>query len=249
MSMNMDVLNVTISQLIQENFGYAAALDYYGINFQENEKQTLNMLCMARGISPEWIIERVQNQQIKHPDFRQWSIESIIRYLKVNHSFFTRFKLPYISKLIFETESEKFSNPQVGEDLKLIFPVFAEDFIKHIHEEEDTLFSYIHTLLEATRHIHNVADLLKTINHNSIQKLNLAHESHDDEMEGIRKLTNNFDADPVNDLYEFVIYQELKSFEQDLHLHAHIENYILFPKALKLENEVRWRIEQKIKLN
>ena len=83
----------------------------------------------------------------------------------------------------------------------------------------------------------------------SIQKYAIEHETHDDEMIGIREITDHYAITPQTSLHVKVLYAELKDFETELRTHAKVENDILFPKALALEKEVKWRFSQKIKLN
>ena len=55
----------------------------------------------------------------------------------------------------------------------------------------------------------------------------------------IAKLTNNY-IPPVDACNTYkVTFQTLKEFEQDLHRHIHLENNILFPKAERIEKELK----------
>jgi regulator of cell morphogenesis and NO signaling len=63
-------------------------------------------------------------------------------------------------------------------------------------------------------------------------------------MSGIRSLTDDYQMPADIDLFTFILYRELQDFEKQLKQHAIIENNLLFPKALRLENEVRWRLDQ-----
>jgi regulator of cell morphogenesis and NO signaling len=72
---------------------------------------------------------------------------------------------------------------------------------------------------------------------------------HDDEMEGIRKITKDYHLTADAPLHVKVIYSELIQFEKTLKVHARIENEILFPKAMALENEVKKKFFEKAKLN
>jgi regulator of cell morphogenesis and NO signaling len=74
---------------------------------------------------------------------------------------------------------------------------------------------------------------------NSLRNFAMEHEVHDDEMEGIRKITKDYHLTVNAPLHVKVIYTELKAFEKSLQIHARIENEILFPKALSLENKVK----------
>jgi len=84
---------------------------------------------------------------------------------------------------------------------------------------------------------------------NSLQRFAIEHEAHDDEMEGIRKITHDYYLSADAPLHIKVIYTELMQFEKNLQTHARIENEILFPKALALENSVKKSFLEKVKLN
>jgi regulator of cell morphogenesis and NO signaling len=64
------------------------------------------------------------------------------------------------------------------------------------------------------------------------------HQSAGDAMKSIRELSNNFST-PEDACNTFkALYSDLKEFEEDLHKHIHLENNILFPKSIKLEEEL-----------
>jgi regulator of cell morphogenesis and NO signaling len=84
----------------------------------------------------------------------------------------------------------------------------------------------------------------------SIQNLAIGHDIDDDEMQGIRKITNDYCLDTLdNNLHLRVVYAELQRFEKELCTHARIENEILFPKALMLEKEVKRMLKGKTRFN
>ena len=77
----------------------------------------------------------------------------------------------------------------------------------------------------------------------------MEHDVHDDEMRGIRTITKDYSLLPNTPLHVKVLYNELKDFEKSLITHARIENEILFPKAMALENKVKQLFFEKIKFN
>ena len=77
----------------------------------------------------------------------------------------------------------------------------------------------------------------------------MEHEAHDDEMNGIRKITRDYYLAPSAPLHVKVIYSELIDFEKSLKTHARIENEILFPKAMALENNVKQAFFARVKFN
>jgi len=133
--------------------------------------------------------------------------------------------------------------------LKVLFPLFLDDFIHHIYEEEDTLFKYIRILERASRGQFNPSQLYQLMEKNSLQKCAIEHETHDDEMQGIRRITKGYHLTADAPLHVKVIYTELIQFEKELKVHARVENEILFPKAMALENEVKKKFFEKSQLN
>src|SRR5690606_18655024 len=133
--------------------------------------------------------------------------------------------------------------------MRLMFPLFVDDFIHHIHEEENTLFRRIALLHQIERGEYNLIDALSLLDSSPISELAKEHEVHDDEMEGIRKLTSDYQLKAPAPVSIKVLYHELEEFEKELVIHAKIENDLLFPKAIELEKEVKRKLLSKIKLN
>lgn len=234
--------NKRIAQLVDENYVHAYVLFYFGIRFDEYSELTLEEICTKKGLKIEQVVRELESPtHLKETDLPliSYPIDLIIEYLKHSHFLYIKHKLPYIAKLVntFKAEQEDYS--LVERDLKLVFPLFVEDFIHHIYEEEDTLFRYIKALERASKGNYIPTKLYCLIEKHSVQKFAMEHEVHDDEMAGIRKITKEYQLQPEAPLQIKVIYNELKEFEKSLITHARIENEILFPKAMALERKVK----------
>ena len=158
----------------------------------------------------------------------------IIEYLKHTHHLFVKRRLPYLAKII-ESLNEKNEYQLICDDLKFIFPLFVEDFIHHIYEEEDNLFKYILKLEKFTDGKLVPGQIYYDMEKYSVRKYTNEHEIHDDEMKGIRAIAKGYETGPHTSLHINVVYSEMKAFERELKIHARIENEILFPKAIELE--------------
>ena len=248
-----------ISALVSRNYVYAAVLHYFGIDFYNHSHKTLAQTCRERGIDATILIkhleEAVHRNQTKSKIFNQnishYPVELIIDYLKNAHRIFMRRSLPYMAKLVNDCDSKGFEEQYkiVIEDLKIAFPLFAEDFIHHIFEEESSLFDYITLLDNAFYGKIPMTKVFYPMKEHSISRFLRQHQQDDDEMKGIRELTNNYKIDEETPLLIKVLYSELKDFETELKIHADVENRILLPKALKLELKLKQNIVEKSKLN
>ena len=176
-------------------------------------------------------------------------IDLLVEYLKHSHYLFVKKRLPYIGQLIDGLQGIHPRYTSLAQDLKSVYPLFVEDFVRHIYEEEDTFFTYIGRLLNFIRSEKPVSSVLYIMNKFSVNDFALDHEIHDNEMDGFRQFTNNYSYCEQADLHIKVLYSELERFEKDLLKHAKIENEILFPKALQLERQVKFRFHELSKLN
>src|SRR5688572_26770581 len=231
-----------ISVLVDQNYVHAYVLYYFGIRFFEYSELTLAQVCQKCGLKVEQVIREMEDPtHLREADLplMSYPIDLIIEYLKHSHFLFIKHKLPYIARLVESFKAQHDDYLQVERDLKMVFPLFVEDFIEHIYEEEDTLFHYILALEKASKGHFSPGKLFYLMERNSVQKFAMEHEAHDDEMEGIRKITRDYRLLDRAPLHVKVIYNELKAFEKSLITHARIENEILFPKAMAIEIKIK----------
>ena len=241
-----------ISVLVDQNYVHAYVLYYFGIKFYDYSELTLGQVCNKCGLKVEQVIREMEDPaHLREADLplMSYPIDLIIEYLKHSHFLFIKHKLPYIVRLVESFKANHDDYKMVERDLKIVFPLFVEDFIQHIYEEEDTLFVFISSLDRATKEKFIPTKLYFLLERNSVQKFAMEHDVHDDEMLGIRNITKEYTLYPNAPLHVKVLYNELKDFEKSLITHARIENEILFPKAMALENKVKQMFFEKIKFN
>jgi regulator of cell morphogenesis and NO signaling len=243
----------TINELVAENYVRASVLYYFGVKFYDNQERTLKDVCTEYGLNVRTVLQSLDasNTKNKVNDIRlmAYPIDLVVEYLKHSHAVFIKKRLPYIAQLIDGLGEVNFRYEALAKDLKLVFPLFVEDFIHHIHEEEDSLFEYINQLRDFLSGENHGTRLFYSMKKHSIQEFALDHEEHEHEMDGIRRITNNYTSCEEADLHIKVLYNELAEFEKDLLLHAKIEDDILLPKALLLEKQVKLRFYNIIKQN
>jgi|SRR5690606_24672249 len=241
-----------ISELVDQNYVHGYVLYYFGVKFYECSEHTLEQVCKECSLKIDQVIRELESPTyLKEAELALggYPIDLIIEYLKHAHFLFIKHKLPYIARLVESFRANHADYTNLEKDLKLVFPLFVEDFIHHIYEEEDTLFTYIRLLERALKGKCNPSRIYYQLEKNSIHKFAVEHEAHDDEMEGIRRITRNYTLEPSAPLHIKVIFQELKEFEKSLTTHARIENEILFPKAMALENRVKVAFFDKVRFN
>ncbi|UZD22234.1 hemerythrin domain-containing protein [Algoriphagus halophytocola] len=247
-----DFEKALIGDLVSENYVFASVLHYFGISFYQYSSHSLEVVCKKHKVHSSQLITELESwAQRTEPTNEELflnPIEVLVAYLKKKHYYFVRQELPFLSNIISGINPE----PQFASlmaDLRIMFPLFVEDFIHHIHEEESRLFKRIELLQDIENNRFSLQDAMTIIERDPIQLLADQHEIHDDEMEGIRKLTMDYTLDQSAPLTMKVLYHELQDFEKELKIHAKIEDDLLFPKAVELEREVLRQIKKKIQRN
>ncbi|MGL1889174.1 MAG: hemerythrin domain-containing protein [Reichenbachiella sp.] len=239
--------NKSIKALIDENYIYAKVMDYFGVEFHQSSNKTLQEVCEEKQIDLEALIANLiekskkrENHDVKLKDF---PAILIVEYLKHSHQIFVKDTLPYLMKLTEKlADSQK---PEIINDLKLVIPMFVEDFIHHIYEEEDKLFAYVSELENFVNGRTYSSAILNNFEDFSLEKFAMHHKDSDDEMAGIRGITANYDINSVNSVGFKVLMQELQAFDKELKRHASIENDILLPKAQVLVDRAAEMTEKK----
>lgn len=238
----MRVFDLTIRSLVDENYIYARALSYLGVEFYLHPDRKLKEICTERGLTRSQVLNAFylfdRSHRFSFQELKKYPLEIVIEYLKHTHHSFIKHRLPYIARLVNQYPDQ--------DDLKLIFPEFIEEFINHIYEEEDTVFSYIGSLIDYQKGKTRDAEVFKL--QFAEVSLRAIHKEHkeEDELAGIRALV---EENYVSDLHRQVIAKEIKAFDREMWYHAEIENKILFPKAIALEAIVKEKINNHSKLN
>lgn len=249
----MKLAQRTINSIIDENFVFAKVLDYFGVAFYQYSGHTLEQLCEEKGIPLEKVLRSMENyhssNEVDKSTLNTYPVDLIIEYLKHAHHVFIKQKLPYLARLIKALDGRSGVSKSLANDLKFVFPLFLEDFIHHVYEEEDTLFAYVNALFEVAQGRLPASRIFYQLESYSIQEAAISHDHTEDELKGIREITGNYSYNPHHDLHLKVIYEEFKAFDRELVQHASIEDEVLFPKALMLEKNVQELINKKIRWN
>ena len=236
------VFEKTIGQVVDENYVYARALHYLGIDFFEAPNRKLKEICEERGLNRQLVIKTFYSFDSCHrfsfKELEKYPLELLTEYLKHAHHIFIKDKLPYIVHLVRKWNKD-------GE-LKSLLPEFVEDFIRHIYEEEDTTFQYIELLCDSKIGCAKApANLITRFRNYSLREEFEVHQE-EDEFGAIRALAATIEP---KDLHDRVLLHEIKAFDREMIYHAEIENHIFFPKAIELEDTIGKKIKTLSTLN
>ncbi len=229
-----------IGEAVAENFRYVQVFEKYGIDYCCGGKKSISDACIAKGIDPEVVITSLHNIQENgnSPGFSSWKLDFLIDYIVNNHHCYVEKMLPVIYMHLQKVAEKHGTNHPETVSIKELFTGIKEELSVHMQKEERMLFPYIKRIVELKENgVEAPFPPFGTVE-NPIRVMELEHENAGKLMAEIYFLSSGFTPPGDACTTYKVLYQELKEFESDLHKHIHLENNILFPKAIELEKSL-----------
>ena len=122
--------------------------------------------------------------------------------------------------------------------IQLAFKALAAELTSHMDKEEHILFPYIETIAAASRGMTSLPPSPFDTILDPIRMMEDEHREAGDLMARIRLWSRGYEPPPDACTTYRLCYQELARFESDLHQHVHLENHVLFPRAVALEGAI-----------
>jgi len=227
-----------IGEVVANDYNSASVFKQFGIDFCCNGNRTIEEACNKDNISSENLISvlnNISNQKSDSGlDYRSWPLDLLADYIEKKHHRYVATKILEIVPFLETIVQVHGSRHQELSIVEKLFKESAEALTAHMKKEEQVLFPYIREMVN-----HNPAKgKLQPVFGSAINPIRAMMVEHDTEGERFRTisgLTNNYlpPADACN-TYRATLAL-IKEFEEDLHLHIHLENNILFPGAIKME--------------
>lgn len=232
-------LDTTIRDIVAEDFRAAAVFQRHGLDFCCRGDRSVVDACHEKGIDAAAVLSEIDAacgaSADRTPRFASWDIPTLISHIVSNHHQYVRQAIPTLlahTAKIADVHGER--HPELHEIARL-FAGVADEMTSHMFKEERILFPFIQCLHDAAQQKRPVPPSPFGTVTNPIHMMEAEHESAGGAMERIRDLSHGYQApDDACTTYR-VSLQELKAFEEDLHAHVHLENNILFPRAIDLE--------------
>ncbi|QXP61025.1 iron-sulfur cluster repair di-iron protein [Olleya sp. HaHaR_3_96] len=231
-----------IGQFVAEDFRTAALFNKYKIDFCCRGNRTVEEVCTKNNIDSNLLLDELdaimRSTTGQNIDYQSWPIDLLVDYIQKKHHRYVEEKTPILRQFLDKLcKVHGASHPELFK-INDLFTASAGELASHMKKEEFILFPFIKKMVKVK--LSN--GVLQAPAFGSVESP-IAMMMHEHDNEGVRfreiaKLTTDYTppADACN-TYK-VTYAMLDEFEKDLHLHIHLENNILFPKAKALEAQL-----------
>ena len=228
-----------IGELVANDYRTASVFKKYNIDFCCQGNRTINDACEAKEIDTQAVVNDINgllnSKTDSSIDYQSWPLDLLADYIEKKHHRYVEQRTTEIKPYL-----EKICHVHGGRHPELLeisehFNATAAELAMHMKKEELMIFPFIRKMVKAKE----AGTKLAMPKFESIQfPIQAMMDDHTNEGERFRlidELSNNYTPpEDACNTYR-VTFALLKEFEQDLHLHIHLENNILFPKAIELE--------------
>ncbi|RXK85682.1 iron-sulfur cluster repair di-iron protein [Filimonas effusa] len=230
---------ITVGQIVAQDIRKAEILKSMGIDFCCGGKKKLKDVCAEKELD----LEQVKAALSVAPatggadknDYVNWSASFLVDYIYNQHHLYYYNNLPLINELLNKVAGKHGDrNPELLR-LHRYFGQLQQELNEHFLKEEQVLFPAIKQLSAAAGK-GSVAQGAISLNA-PIGVMEADHEMAGELLESMASITNNFTPPPGACNSYALLFAKLKDLRDDLHMHVHLENNILFPKALALQEQ------------
>ncbi|MBK7979012.1 MAG: iron-sulfur cluster repair di-iron protein [Ignavibacteriae bacterium] len=233
--------NSRIGEIVKNNYKTAEVFKKYNIDFCCGGDQTIFNACIDIELNSDELIAELLNKNNQPGDvdrnYKDWTVDFLAKYILNIHHAYIKKNIPILVELTNKIANRHGSlHPELF-FVNVNFLKVAEELQLHMMKEERILFPYIIKLYEAYNNSLEMDKPAFGTIANPIKMMEEEHEEAGNLLGEIRKITNDFTLpDDACNSYA-ITFKKLDEFENDLHLHIHLENNILFPDSIELERK------------
>jgi regulator of cell morphogenesis and NO signaling len=237
-----EITNTTLKNIVTKDFRAAAVFEKYSLDFCCRGGKTIGEACRETGLDPAKVLDELRKLDGAGggPDGRhaEWPVDFLADYIVNTHHAYVREAIPVLEAHTAKIVSVHGANHPELVGIAEHFRAVAREMTMHMMKEERMLFPFIKALALAGKDPAMFPAPPFGSVRNPIAMMEAEHQEAGDAMAAIRSLSREYTPPEDACTTYRVTFQELKRFEEDLHQHVHLENNILFPKAVAIEDRL-----------
>jgi regulator of cell morphogenesis and NO signaling len=229
----------TVADIASQSLAAVRVFEKYGIDYCCGGKRPLAEVCASQGVPLPNIIADLTSATAQAAasgaDWNQAGLRELIEHIVSTHHEYLKTNLPLLDQRIRKVASVHGAKDERLTQLPEIFAALKSELDQHLQKEEIILFPMISRFESAVQSGAPIAPSHCGSVANPIRVMEAEHDSAGEALRQLRELTSDY---AIPD-YACVTYRSmlsgLREMEDDLHMHIHLENNILFPRAIQME--------------
>ena len=230
----------TVREIAIENPSSIRVFESLGIDYCCGGEKSLSEACSRTSVDMGRVLRMLEDaaREAQAPQSGEWNertLASLIAHIVETHHGFVRRETPRIEGLLAKVIAKHGrAHPEIGQ-IGQLFAAIGQEISTHMLKEEQVLFPYIEKMERAVAGGNPVPPAFFGSVERPIANMVAEHDDAGALLTQIRELSHGFTA-PAGACPTFLaLCRGLEDFERDLHRHVHLENNILFPRAIGME--------------
>jgi regulator of cell morphogenesis and NO signaling len=236
------IFDKTVAEIVTENIKTAHVFKKHGIDFCCGGGITIEKACAKNKVDVAVLEKELANVTVGNLNtynYDKWELDFLVAHIVNIHHTYVEENIPLLIQYAAKVAKVHGHHYTEVVEINALFTEVANELTAHMKKEELILFPFIKKMVDADKHGVGLDMPHFGTVHNPIAMMQDEHENAGDIFKAIAKLSNQY-TPPEGACNTFkALYAKLEEFEQDLHQHIHLENNILFPKAILLECKVQ----------
>ena len=236
----VEIADKKVADLVTENINNAHVFKKYGIDFCCGGGISVQRACDKNNVDISQITDELNanNENRQHFNYTDWDLSFLAKHIENVHHKYVEENIPILKQYADKVKKVHGDHSPELLEIKSIFDNVAAELTAHLKKEELILFPFIEKMEKADQENKEIDKPHFGTVDNPINMMEDEHESAGNAFKEIARLSNQYQPpEHACNTYR-ALYHKLNEFEQDLHLHIHLENNILFPKAIQLEKKI-----------
>jgi len=229
----------TVRELAVEIPNATRVFEKFGIDYCCGGKKPLDEACSAANLLVDEVLKALEAaaEPASQPeyDLPSGSLAELIDHIVKTHHKFTREEIARLQALLQKVCSVHGENHPELLAIRETFTGLAQELTLHLMKEENVLFPYIIRMEEAVLQKDPVLPPPFGTVQNPIRMMTQEHDGAGEALRSMRQASREFRPPEDACISYRTLYEALEGFEADLHQHIHLENNILFPRAVGME--------------
>lgn len=218
----MDMLNTSVAEIATHLPGSTAVFRRHGIDFCCGGKRTLREACERKAVAPADVLGELAQFESRGgtgPDHARMPTDALIRHIRAEFHEKHRRDLPELVALATKVERVHADHPDCPKGLAAALREAAAELEMHMQKEESVLFPMI---------LRGAGPMVG----GPISVMESEHESHAERLRAIEALAHGFVLPEGACNTWRALYAGTRAFVDEVMVHVHIENNVLFPRVL-----------------
>jgi regulator of cell morphogenesis and NO signaling len=232
----------SVGSFVANDYRTATVFQKYGIDFCCKGGKSIEEVCENKKINTEELltelsdVSNMESNQVV--DFKSWPLDLLADYIEKQHHSYVEKSIPPLNQFLDKLCKVHGSNHPELFEIRDEFLASSQELTAHMKKEEMVLFPYVRNMVHSKVNNDQYSRPAFGTVENPIRMMMQEHEVEGERFRKIAELSDNYNPPSDACTTYRVAFSLLKEFESDLHLHIHLENNILFPKSIEMENEM-----------